>query len=304
MQSYVSTTDEFCRKNGIKLEKISSKEKLQKMFPYFDNPSETVKGSFVKEKSGYISIRNLVSATQSVAAASGITRIQKVATSISKNPTDGSFEITLEDGEIKQCRKVILSTGSFVNFKELLPRKLDIKLCSHVVMKFELSEDDVKKLDGFPSFLTYAYSDDDFYIYGAPPIKYPNGKTYLKVGHTVDPTFIHTRNFTEQKEVQEWYCKTDDATLAPYLRSRFEKALPGIQPLSEELDFCVMAMTKSGRQYLGFVEPNFLVATGGNGKSAKMALELGRICVKCAVKGEWDYDLPSDYFTISYMDNN
>ena len=74
-----------------------------------------------------------------------------------------------------------------------------------------------------------------------------------------------------------------------------------MNPLSEELDFCVMAMTTSGKQLIGFVEENLIVAGGGNGKSAKFGLEIGRICADSIVKGEWDCDhLDPDDFRIRY----
>ena len=72
-----------------------------------------------------------------------------------------------------------------------------------------------------------------------------------------------------------------------------------VQP-REIIDFCVFTVTETGSQYIGWYDENFYLATGGNGKSAKMGLEIGRLCASNVYKSVWDYDLNEKEFRIVY----
>ena len=185
----------------------------------------------------------------------------------------------MANGDVILSKKVVVACGSFSNFFNILPskRQLDLQLVGHTVLKFELDETDAENMAEFPSFCVCHPDPDSGYIYILPPIKYPNGKTYLKIGHAVYP------NLDEKKlgkllntldEVQEWYCQEDYPKARKYFKGHFESLYPGVSFLNDELDFCVMAMTTSGKQLIGFVDENLMVAAGGNGKSAKFGLEI------------------------------
>lgn len=301
VSEFSSVTDKFCEKNGLVCEEVNETF-VKERWSYF-LPPENCSGRFSKKFNGYISVRNLVSACQVVAENNGVQRNFEVVKDITKY--EGNFKITLDGGDVISCKKIVLACGSFTNFFNILPskRKLELQLIGHSVLKLELNEKDSKDMADFPSMI-YKPNLTSSYIYILPPIKYPNGKTYLKIGHVVYPKLDENKLgkvLTTLEEVQEWYCQKDYPKARKYFKTHFESLYPGVNPLSEELDFCVMAMTTSGKQLIGFVEENFIVAGGGNGKSAKFGLEIGRICADSIVKGEWDCDhLDPDDFRIRY----
>ena len=298
---YVKMADIFCEKNSVISEEINEKF-VQQKWNYLVPPANCF-GRYSKKYNGHISVRNLVTACQEVFMKSGGDRILSAASEIEKS--EDGFKITLSNDEIITTKKIVLACGSFVNFFNLLPNKklLDLQLVGHTVMKFELNEQDSKTLSDFPSMMINPSPDSPSYLYILPPIVYPNGKCYFKLGHSVGPEYDSERigkRIETLEDAKQWYCQTDYPKARNHFRSYFSKLFPNINPVSEQLDYCVMALTPSGKQYIDFIEDGILLAAGGNGKSAKFGLEIGRVCAKSILKGEWDYDLNKEQFRVCF----
>lgn len=295
----VKTGDEFCENNGIDYEILDEKSASEK-WSYFV-PPKNFTGRFVGKLSGYLSIRNLIRATQVVATKNGVHYKEIVATSVHK--IGDMFQIKLADDTIINSKKIVLACGSFINFFDFpLQNPLHLDLIGHSVMKFEVSEEDYQLTKDFPS-MNYRHdpNNGDIYLYILPPIQYPNGKYYIKLGHTVNyPEEGLEQSLGTLEEVKDWYCMEDYTPARDHFTKYFAQMFPSIVPLSLQLDHCAMALTKTGKQYIGFDSENVLVAAGGNGVSAKMGLEIGNICANSIVKGEWDYDLDEMDFRIVY----
>lgn len=301
IEDFATMTDKFCEKNNLTCEEINPdfvKQKWDKLVL----PSKCY-GRYSKKYNGYISVRNLVKACQDIFVKHGGERIVSAAKKVQES--GHGFNIELCDGKEISAKKVVLTCGSFINFFDLVPCKrfIDYQLVGHTVIKFELSELDSKALIELPSMIYKFHREISDYVYILPPIKYPNGKTYIKLGHTVYPTedSEHIGKHLETlDDVKNWYCQSDYPKGRKFLCSAFSKILPSITPISEDIDFCVMAITPSGKQYIDFVKNGLLLATGGNGKSAKFGLEIGRVCAKSIQKGSWDYDLDRAQFNVCY----
>ena len=169
-------------------------------------------------------------------------------------------------------------------------------------MKFQITDDDYYLMKDFPS-MNYRYdgTNGDVYIYILPPIVYPNGKQYIKLGHTVNhPEEELEKKLRTLEEVKEWYCLEDHPRAREHFTKYFSRMFPTVTPLSTELDHCVLALTATGKQYIGFVDKNMMVAAGGNGASAKMGLEIGRICARSIIEGHWSHDFKEEEFKIVY----
>ena len=158
---------------------------------------------------------------------------------------------------------------------------------------------DFKKLDG---------------TYILPPILYPDGKYYLKLGHG-DHFEIIIQNL---EEIKNWYKNGNGVpeaveTLASFIT---ESLIPTIKVLSVTGGCCVtsnvsffltqnyVSRFKIDKQfnffpfqplqtvdklapYIEEVYPGFVLATGGCGYAAKGSDEIGRIAAKLCTKGEW-----------------
>ena len=262
------------------------------------DPQGVEKALFVPVKGGHISIRNLVKSTQKVAIQNGVLRKEDVVKCITKE--GGTYSIELENGEMIKCGKVCVTTGSFTRFFGLLPGIPDIKLMGHTVMKFEIDVETFQRCKSLPSMI---FCTEIPYIYLLPPIKYPNGKYYIKLGPSVAFENPVTTELGSHQEVIDYYCQKDYPLAREYFTKKFSLLFPSINVVSTELDHCVMAITATGRQYIGFVEPGCFAAFGGNGVSAKMGLEIGRIVAESVVAGKWmGGDLEEEDFKIIYKD--
>ena len=102
-------------------------EHLKKQFPYLGTCA-TLEGVYAPRNSGHISPRNLIQAQQLLARRSGCDVIYDVVNRITVlGSGDLQFETKNSESTIK-TKKVLLTTGSFTNARELLPYQLELKL--------------------------------------------------------------------------------------------------------------------------------------------------------------------------------
>ena len=83
-------------------------------------------------------------------------------------------------GRTHQARHVLVAAGAYSN--RLLPEPLAVALRPEVVVLGEVSDEQATKLAEMPAFihlLEHPGLDD---VYVNPPMRYPDGKTYIKIG--------------------------------------------------------------------------------------------------------------------------
>ena len=91
----------------------------------------------------------------------------------------GYVEVRTDVGQTYQPDKVLLATGGFSSAKHLLPRPLKITVHARTIVLMEVNATEVARLHGMPSLI---YKPRMPHCYILPPIQYPNGKYYLKIG--------------------------------------------------------------------------------------------------------------------------
>ena len=113
---------------------------------------------------------------------------------------------------------------------------------------------------------------------------------------------IHYLKYSEQTPMWLSGIQDDNPKGRDFLRCKFYAMFPDIAAVQprEIIDFCVFTVTETGSQYIGWYDENFYLTTGGNGKSTKMGLEIGRLCASNVYKSVWDYDLDEEEFRIVY----
>ncbi|KAK3575878.1 hypothetical protein CHS0354_029827 [Potamilus streckersoni] len=294
---------------------ISSREMnvadMGKIFPYISFAADDI-AHYQSTNGGHISPRNLVRAQQVIASRHGCTLIRDVVANIRRMvQSDGSYvmEVTTDSGSIYRSKTVLVTTGAFTTFRNILPYTdvvPDCKLYPITVSLVEVSPDYAEKLRSMPSisyrgkggkdwFSGYPRNNDDQSVsyYMLPPIKYPDGRYYIKLGHnhTTIPKSIQTSD-----EAKRWFCEGDPKlvrTIADLIISMFS----GIEPLSIKGDQCVIVETPTVRPYIDMVHSQLGVAIGENGYAAKSSDEIGRIAAAMIMKG-WDSEIPKEKFTL------
>ncbi len=248
---------------------------LKRQFPYFAFPAGSV-GIFEAKGAGHISPRKLVRAQSLLAEKAGAAMIRDHVISIREE--SGAAVVTTAGGEVYRAGKVLLAAGGFSISQNLLPQSVDMTVYGRTVALFEVAEEDAHRFAGMPSLILDAPGID---IYLLPPIRYPDGRLYLKIGG--DPDNLVLNN---DRDMRAWF-RTDGREVA---REHFEgivaRIVPELEARSISSASCVVSYTKSRYPMIGYTaSPHIAVLTGCSGTSAKSSDEIGRLGAELLLAG-------------------
>ena len=130
-------------------------------------------------------------------------------------------------------------------------------------------------------------------LYVLPPIRYPDGRTYLKFGaNTMIDHWL-----PNPAAVRAWYDHGDDDGPLPALRETLTDLLPDVRIRSWHTRRCADAYTAHRHPYIDMLEPGrLIIALGGNGRGAQAADAVGYLTAHLALTGQWQSGLPRDAF--------
>lgn len=271
---------------------VLSMDQMLKSFPYLSMRSCDI-GVFVRNNAGWLNPRTLRQAQMRIASANGCHIVSDIVEQIQS--LDGNLEIMTESGSVYHAKRVLLCTGAFTQFRRLLPSHLcpDVSLVAQSVLFAELGPDDLEALRAMPSMVIVDSDISDLQkksCYVLPPVKYPDGKMYLKIGHGSQYESI----LRSHQEVQAWYTNPvpDDikSGLIEILRANF----PSLKPLSFHCDSCVTTNTANRLPFIDMATPSIGVVIGGNGYAAKSCDQLGKLGVDMVLGNEWSPEYHRD----------
>ena len=216
---------------------------------------------------GHINPRALVRAQQAVARARGATVLPRTAVQV----TDAvdSVDVLMDDGERVLARRALVTAGAFAN--ELLIRRLDIEVQARTLLFARLNARQRMELASMPSIIHTPAEGSAMYV--LPPVKYPDGHTYVKIGVDSWDAPLGT-----PEAVAAWF-RSDVGEPLEQLRAdnALNAMIPSLVNAPRHTSNCVYTMTASGYPYIGMVSERVGVAVGGNGKGAKSSDEIGRL---------------------------
>lgn len=251
-------------------------------FPMFDFDKGMI-GLHERLGAGHINPRQLVSAQLAAAQQQGVSLIRQTATSIT--PEGDHVRVSSDHGESWTAQNVLIAAGGFTNMNGLLPKPLDIRPTQKTIVFFELDEAQQALFEGMPSAVLLAPTEDDI-VYILPPVLYPDGKIYVKIGGESEKTLV-----TSLEAAAKWFVSDGDQHEVQALTKIALRLMPGLRGAPVTSGSCVATMTGSGYPYIGFTDnPNVAVLTGGNFVSAKSSDELGRLGANLLAEGTIDAD--------------
>lgn len=122
---------------------------LVRHFPFL-NFSKNDEAIYEEKSSGYISPRRLIEAHKYLAKQNGCDIIDEVVRDVKRLVVKGKYvmRVTTDCGRQIYADKVLLSTGAFTAFKDLLPSllKVDVSLFPITVARVEISTADYEKI--------------------------------------------------------------------------------------------------------------------------------------------------------------
>jgi len=169
-------------------------------FPYLEL-LPGVWGFTQPDRAGHLSPRALVAAQQKLAGLRGCQLLREAVVGLER-AKEGHFILQLSSDKSITSQRVILATGAYLNLsnhlKPFISREVDLRLTTQTVAYLRISEEEARRLADMPSLVTNYASGllDGTYI--LPPIRYPDGKIYLKLATaiTLKPMSTQLRNWT------------------------------------------------------------------------------------------------------------
>ncbi|MGX0875574.1 sarcosine oxidase [Roseovarius sp. MBR-154] len=217
------------------------------------------------QQAGFISPRALVAA-QGVAAERAGARILRARVEAVEEDGQG-VRIRSEAGEIRADR-VLIAAGGYTN--TLLADPLPLTVMARTVALFEVDEEVVARLASMPPLIYLHAHDDGPYL--LPPIRYPDGRVYLKMGG--DPV---DRVLGSGAEISDWFRSGGDPEVAAGLEAQLRERMPDLAILGVSHVACVTTFTPEDEARIEMVSERVGVATAGCGRGAKCSDELGRL---------------------------
>jgi sarcosine oxidase len=267
---------------------------LRERFPYLAFEAGAV-GLYQPHAAGHVSARAQVRAQTAVAARQGATIVRETVHTVRQ--VHGGVEVSTEEGHTYHGAKVLVATGGFSNTKQLLPRPLDMTVYARTVVLAELDQAQVEHLRGMPSII-YRPHAEAARCYLLPPIRYPDGKSYVKIGGGPLDRALHSL-----EDLVAWFRSPGDTQDARHLTELMRTIIPHLRPVSLHSESCVTSFTRTGYPYADLLPGGRVgVLTGGNGSAAKSADEIGRLGAEMLRAGQWAYDLEAAHFRAQFVE--
>ena len=275
-QDYMASIRDSASKLGVAIERLDDAGLAEK-FPYFSFP-EGSDAVFEARGAGHVSPRNLVAAQTRLAELAGGTVLRKQVEAIHQRGDHA--EIVLADGDLVTAARVLVAAGGFSNKEGLLPERLDLNVYGRTVTFFEVDEAEAQRLSAMPSMI-FEPEDIMVGIYMLPPIRYPNGRFYLKIGGDTVDIPLET-----ETDVRNWFKTPGDADAREHLIRNMGNLVPGLKIAGIHTESCVTSYTPTGYPAIGWTSASSIaVMAGGCGAAAKSSDEIGRLGAELLLHG-------------------
>ena len=161
-----------------------------------------------------------------------------------------------------------MATGGFTD--GILPGALPLTVHARTVARFEVDEGEAARLAGMPALIWLEDGGEAPYL--LPPIRYPDGRIYLKLGG--DPQDVALQGAAA---IGNWFRSGGSAEVGAQLEAMVRARMPGLAIRRVVTDACVTTHTPADRPAIGRLSERVAVAVAGCGRGAKCSDELGRL---------------------------
>lgn len=273
---------------GVAYERYASAAALAAAHPGVVVSAECA-GVFEPAPAGIIDPRALIRAQLTVAQRQGATLIRATARAV--QPDAAGVRVTTDDGAVLRAERVLVAAGAFSNGYGLLAQPLALRVKSETIVLARVSEAEAARLRALPAVLYEIDSPVLDEIYCLPPLRYPDGAFYIKMGCNT----VADRTLPDVAAMRAWMMHGDSDGMLPALRAALAALLPGVAVEQWRSGRCLVTYTPHGYPFIDQLGERLFVATGGNGHAAKCSDTLGRLAAR-RVLGEWEAGFSQEAF--------
>lgn len=278
---YLRGRDEIARLLGVNYAVLEDAAAIQHNFPFLAFPAG-YQGNYELAPAGYINPRTLIRAELHVARQNGATIRNDEVHHLTTSPTH--ITVTTQRGDTYQAEKVLVATGAFANCYGVLARPLALRVKSETIIMAQITPAEADRLGDMPALIYEINSPVLKDIYLLPPIRYPDGHFYLKMG--CDTAADQT--LPDLDAMRHWIIQGESDVHKAELQTALQTIIPGLTAQNWFTKRCLVTYTPHGKPYVDQLDERLFVATGGNGTAAKCADTLGHLAAQLMVGEVWD----------------
>lgn len=266
---------------------------LNAMTPPVRFPDEMA-GVLTRDRAGYLDPRQHILAQQTVFRAGGGTVIDGIVRRIDCDPS--GVRITY-DGGMASVRRVIVATGAFTNRIHYPGRRLRLAGERWSVMLLRVDGDLHRQLARMPCTL-FKPVPEAGHLYMLPPIRYPDGNDYLKIGSP-----FRDGVDDDIQRIVDWFRDPVPEQRRQHMQRLLRSVFPSL-PFAEPIfEACCGTQTPTGWPYIEHADDRRIVwLVGCNTYAGKSADELGRLAARLLLDDEWRDPLDRQRFRACYQE--
>ena len=238
--------------------------------------------------SGIIRPRRLIDAQHALIRNAGGTVIPGVVERVERG-NDG-FAAIDSTGRRWLAKQVVVATGAYTSRFALTPEPLELDVRPETVLLVESGDALRGHLRGMPGMI-WNFAPDPRHgergidsVYILPPVRYPDGKWYLKIGadhdREVDVGSIETMHTYMESPGSE--------SNAADLGRVIEDLIPILKGAPTRTKPCLLTYSPHGYPMVDEVAPGWFVAVAGCGKSAKSSDQTGKLAADLVLGRPWE----------------
>ena len=222
---------------------------------------------------GYINPRSLVAAQLTIAEQQGATIVRESVTNLDAQ-ADG-VTISTDAGQVIHAKKVLVAAGAWTEF--LTGADLGLIPTPRTIVLAKLSDAEAERLKNMPTIIFYEGLGNPHLtgVYILPPIRYPDGNIYIKLGGKLEEIKIPQ----SAKELQAWFHTDGNPLETQELERELFNVINNLQAESIHVKPCVITNQRAG--HLPIIQEiatkQIVVAAAGCGAAAKSSNEIGRL---------------------------
>ncbi len=222
---------------------------------------------------GYINPRSLVAAQVTIAEQQGTRIVRETVTNLDSGAD--SVSITTNTGQVIRAKKVLVAAGAWTEF--LTGADLGLIPTPRTILLAKVNEAEAERLKNMPSIVFYEGLGNPHIsgVYILPPIRYPDGNIYVKLGGR-----LHHIDIPQSAEALQAWFHTDGSQLeAQELERELFNIVENLQAESLHVRTCVITNQRAGHLPViqEIVSGQIIVAAAGCGSAAKSSNEIGRL---------------------------
>ncbi len=224
-------------------------------------------------ESGYINPRSLVAAQVKICEQQGADIVRE--TVVELDSSGNGVTLTTDGGQTIQAKQVLVAAGAWTEF--LTGADLGLQPNPRTIVMAKINAAEAERLKHMPTIIWYEGSNnpDIEGIYVLPPIVYPDGNTYIKLGGSLlEMTYPQSA-----AELNKWFHTDGSEVEARALEYELRRIIPELDAESIHVNTCVVNKLKEGNVPIikPIVDGKVMVATAGLGAAAKSSNEIGRL---------------------------